>query len=78
MTNKKANQNPSLLEKIENAERRIMELKGLRHQMRTYLNGSGQGTRRFYLNEKSERVWIDMPSEEWQQHYLKSHYQNDD
>tara|TARA_Y100001970_G_C13948544_1_gene707009 strand:- start:273 stop:422 length:150 start_codon:yes stop_codon:yes gene_type:complete len=29
MTNKKANQHPSLTEKIENAERRIMELKGL-------------------------------------------------
>ena len=29
------------------------------------LNGSGQGTRKFYLNEKSERVWIDMPSVEF-------------
>mgnify|MGYP003139708477 CR=1 FL=1 len=35
------------------------------------LNGSGQGTRRFYLNEKSERVWIDMPSVEWQNHECK-------
>jgi len=34
------------------------------------LNGSGQGTRRFYLNEKSERVWIDMPSTEWQKQAL--------
>lgn len=46
--------------------------------MKIYLNGSGQGTRRFYLNEKSERVWIDMPSEEWQKHHSKSHHQNDD
>jgi len=30
------------------------------------LNGSGEGTRRFYLNENFERVWIDMPSVEWQ------------
>ena len=45
--------------------------------MRTYLNGSGQGTRRFYLNEKSERVWIDMPSEEWQKYHLKPHYPNE-
>ena len=29
MINKKANQNPSLSEKIENAEQRIMELKAL-------------------------------------------------
>jgi len=40
------------------------------------LNGSGQGTRRFYLNEKSERVWIDMPSVEWQKHHLKPRYPN--
>lgn len=46
--------------------------------MKIYLNGSGQGTRRFYLNEKSERVWIDLPSEEWQKHYIKTHYQDDD
>ena len=40
------------------------------------LNGSGQGTRRFYLNEKSERVWIDMPSVEWQKHHLNPRYPN--
>ena len=34
------------------------------------LNGSGEGTRRFYLNEKSERVGIDMPSVEWQKQAL--------
>ena len=45
--------------------------------MKIYLNGSGQGTRRFYLNEKSERVWIDMPSEEWQKYHLQPHYPNE-
>tara|TARA_Y100001970_G_scaffold177239_1_gene215976 strand:- start:2099 stop:2458 length:360 start_codon:yes stop_codon:yes gene_type:complete len=38
--------------------------------MNEILNGSGQGTRRFYLNEKHERVWIDMPSNEWQKRAL--------
>ena len=40
------------------------------------LNGSGEGTRRFYLNEKFERVWIDMPSTEWQKHHLNPRYPN--
>jgi hypothetical protein len=38
--------------------------------MNEILNGSGQGLRRFYLNEKFERVWIDMPSNEWQKQAL--------
>ena len=38
--------------------------------MNKILYGSGQGTRRFYLNEKFERVWIDMPSTEWQKQAL--------
>jgi len=40
------------------------------------LNGSGQGTRKFYLNEKSERVWIDLPSAEWQKHHFNPRYPN--
>ena len=44
--------------------------------MNEILYGSGQGTRRFYLNEKSERVWIDMPSTEWQKYHLKPRYPN--
>ena len=40
------------------------------------LNGSGQGTRMFYLNEKSERVWIDMPSIEWQKYHFNPRYPN--
>tara|TARA_B100000131_G_scaffold241170_1_gene233549 strand:- start:256 stop:420 length:165 start_codon:yes stop_codon:yes gene_type:complete len=38
--------------------------------MNEILNGSGQGTRRFYLNENFQRVWIDMPSNEWQKQAL--------
>ena len=47
-----------------------------RNQMNEIFNGSGQGLRRFYLNENFERVWIDMPSDEWQKHHLKPHYPN--
>ena len=38
--------------------------------MNEILNGSGQGLRRFYLNENFQRVWIDMPSDEWQKQAL--------
>ena len=44
MTNKKANQHPSLLEKIENAERRIMELKGLIKHWKKKLNRTMDNT----------------------------------
>ncbi len=42
----------------------------------TFKYGSGQGTRKFYLNEKFERVWIDLPSNEWQKHHLNPRYPN--
>ena len=38
MKNKRTNQNLSLIEKIENAERRIMELKGLIKHWKKKLN----------------------------------------
>ena len=38
--------------------------------MNEIFNGSGQGLRRFYLNENFQRVWIDMPSDEWQKQAL--------
>ena len=38
MTNKKANQSPSLIEKIENAEKRIVELKALIRHWKKRLN----------------------------------------
>ena len=47
-----------------------------RNQMNKILYGSGQGTRRFYLNKKSERVWIDMPSTEWQKYHFNPRYPN--
>ena len=47
-----------------------------RNQMNEILYGSGQGTRSFYLNEKSERVWIDMPSTEWQKYHFNPRYPN--
>ena len=47
-----------------------------RNQMNEIFNGSGQGLRRFYLNENFERVWIDLPSVEWQQGQLNPRYPN--
>ena len=38
--------------------------------MNEIFNGSGQGLRRFYLNENFQRVWIDKPSNEWQKQAL--------
>ena len=40
------------------------------------MNGSGQGLRRFYLNENFQRVWIDIPSGEWLKQQLKPRYPN--
>ena len=44
MTSKKANQNPSLSEKIENAEQRIMELKALIKHWKKKLNRTMNNT----------------------------------
>ena len=39
------------------------------------LNGSGQGLRRFKL-ENCRRAWIDQPNDEWQKFNLKPSYPN--
>ena len=44
MTNKKANQSPSLIEKIENAEKRIVELKALIRHWKKKLNRTMDNT----------------------------------
>ena len=44
MTNKKANQHPSLIEKIENAEKRIVELKALIRHWKKKLNRTMDNT----------------------------------
>ena len=44
--------------------------------MNEIFNGSGQGLRRFYLNENFQRVWIDKPSTEWYKHHLNPRYPN--
>ena len=57
MTNKKANQHPSLTEKIENAEKRIMELKALIKHWKKKLNRTIVNTG---ADIRWELIWTDL------------------